>query len=434
MSEKKHPKILIVSRNVWDDSAGGSSTLSNIFQNFDSSKLAHIYIETKIPKTKCCNLFFQISEFSLINRIFNKSIKTGFFIDTNANNLSLNENVSKKEEQAMGYARRNRSIVHAFLREILWLFNGWRSKELKKFIEDFNPDVVWLDGSPLILMNRLHRYVLKISNKPSTIFLMDDAYTYKSCNSTPLNYLYRFFLRKLIKKNVDQSRDVFVCSPKMKEEYDDLFGINSMVISKGIDFSSKSFQSHQVNTPIKLVYLGQVIYGRVYSLISIVKALKEINKESIKAQLHIYTNNSIPDDIRQELEVENHSFLFKAVPYSETVDIINSSDILVFAESFVPQYRNVARLSFSTKITDYLSSGKCIFAIGPQDVAPIEYLMKEDSAIIATSENLILDKLNMLLNDKSIIAEYSKKAYDCAVKNHDKAKIDKLLFSVLNKG
>ena len=43
---KNLPKVLIVSRGVWDD-AGTSSTLSNIFQNYDSTKLSQIYIETK---------------------------------------------------------------------------------------------------------------------------------------------------------------------------------------------------------------------------------------------------------------------------------------------------------------------------------------------------------------------------------------------------
>lgn len=44
---QKLPKILIITRGVWDDSQGTSSTLSNIFCNYNPEQLSCIYIETK---------------------------------------------------------------------------------------------------------------------------------------------------------------------------------------------------------------------------------------------------------------------------------------------------------------------------------------------------------------------------------------------------
>ena len=64
------PKILILSRGVWDDTDGTSSTLTNLFQEYDPNKLAQIYIETIAPNTKCCHRFFQISEFSLVHKLY----------------------------------------------------------------------------------------------------------------------------------------------------------------------------------------------------------------------------------------------------------------------------------------------------------------------------------------------------------------------------
>ena len=75
--ESSLPKVLIISRGVWDDTKGTSSTLSNLFEDYDSDKLAHLYIETQMPNTKCCHRFFQISEFSLVHKLYKWWIKTG---------------------------------------------------------------------------------------------------------------------------------------------------------------------------------------------------------------------------------------------------------------------------------------------------------------------------------------------------------------------
>lgn len=425
------PKVLIVSRGVWDDSLGISSTLTNLFSNYDSDKVAHIYIETKRPNTQCCNWFFQISEFSLVHKIFRWKTKTGFRINTKSNDtIVVNEKIASKEANVMDFVRNNRSIFFTFLRELLWLLNGWKSKELKSFIEDFRPDVIWLDGSPLVFMNKLHNYVLKLSKKPGVIFLVDDVYSYKYCKGNLLRCFYRLLLRKSVKQVVDACEKVLVISPKMKKEYDAIFGINSIFITKGIDISKIKIQSQAMHDPIKLVYLGQVIYGRIYSLIAIKEALDIINSKGIKMQLLIYTNNSISEELKNKLLVKDSVFLMDPVPYNEVPNIIDESDVLVYVESFVDKHKNTARLSFSTKIADYLGSGKCILAIGPDDIAPIEYLKEENAAIVVTDISDVKRNLEELYHE-DLINYYANKGFECARKNHSSDMIDKIIKDTL---
>ena len=421
-----HPKILIISRNVWRDSEGYSSTLSNIFADYDPDKLAHLYIETKQPATSRCHHFFQISEFALIKKVYRWRTKTGKAFDSNEI-VNIDESVAQKEASTMNYVRGHRSIVFSFLRELLWLLNGWKSKELKQFVFDFNPDVVWLDGSPLILMNRLYRYVLKIAKKPSVIFLMDDVYTYESCSGFG-SKVYKFFLRKQVKSVVDQCGKVFVISPKMKREYDRLFGIDSIFVTKGI-MPLKKHTYLKIHKPVRMVYLGQIFYGRLDTLIRIVDTLTAINKEETKIQFSIYTSNQIPAEVLshwQKLEFIN---VEKPVPYSKVPSVIEENDVLIFVESFEKKSKKVARLSFSTKITDYLASDKCIMGIGPSDIAPIEYLKEEDAAVIVSD----LTQLSQVLTDldDDTINRYAEKAYQLGIKNHGKEKVDKTISDAL---
>lgn len=424
------PKILIISRNTWEDENGTSSTLSNLFADYSPDCIAHIYIETKQPKTNCCYQFFQISEISLVHKFYKWRTQTGHTIDTRSQMAPLqNRQSANQEEAAMNYVRGHRSIIFTMMREVLWSFNGWKSKELRKFILDFDPDVVWLDGSPLPLMNRLYNYALKISKKPATIFMQDDVYTYKSCRHTPLHLIHKWYLRQTIRRVVKKCNNMFVISPKMKKEYDEIFGVSSTIITKGINVPQSELIAI-AHKPIKLVYLGQIIYGRILSLIAIANALKKINNEEKRAQLYIYTNNKISEIQKEQLLDGGNVFIMPPVPFPEVTKVINENDVVVFVESFNPMYSRVARLSFSTKICDYLGSGKSILAIGSSDIASIEYFKDEDAALVATSVAEITNQIEKLSNQK-IIEKYSIKALNCAKKNHSKEKMNKIIYEKL---
>ena len=426
MLRGQFPKVLIVSRGVWDDN-GTSNTLTNIFSNYPPEQLAQIYIETKKPNTQHCKSFFQISEYSLIKKLSRWDTKTGQRVDAH---YVDDKGVAEKEASTMDYVREHRRYIYTILREFLWLLNGWKSKELKQFIIDENPDVIWLSGSPLILMNRLGGFVAKTVGKPYCVFEMDDVYSYKHSGGNLVKYIYRFFLRKNVKKLVNGASQLFVISPKMKKEYDAIFGTDSIVLTKGIDFSSVSHHPYAAHQPVQMVYMGKIIYDRFSSLELIGRALDEINQDVKHIILNIYTNNSI-EGIRKEKLIKNGNIVFHApVPYSEVKGVIENNDVVLFVESLNDKFKDTARLSFSTKITDYLASGKCIFAVGPDDIAPMEYFKENDAALVAHGYDEIRTKLMELLKP-GMIEAYSQKAFSCGMTNHDKAILDDIVYGKL---
>lgn len=423
------PKVLIVSRLVWDDSSN-SNTLGNLFKNYNPDRIARIYIESKFPNTNCCYRFYQISEFSLVKKLFNWRLSTGRIIDTRydkkVNDIDLK--VAKNEASTFNFVRGHRLWIFSILRDILWSFNGWKSKELKQFIHDFNPDIIWLDGSPLILMNRLNNYVLKESGKPAVTFLMDDVYDYRSCASV-WDKIYKYFLRKHVKKTVKSSKHVFVASPKMKEEYDQIFNINSTFLTKRIAVENLKLSIKDNSKPTRLIYLGNVLIGRLETLAEISQAIKRINSSNIQITLDIYTGDAISKKQRECFNVKGVT-LHGLVPYNEVPALIKNSDVQVFVESLEGTKSKIARLSFSTKIIDYLTSGKCILAVGSPELAPIEYFKNEDAALVATNKTEIPNVLLQLINSE-IVNEYAKKAMDCGIRNHERNKLDNQLISIL---
>lgn len=71
-----------------------------------------------------------------------------------------------------------------------------------------------------------------------------------------------------------------------------------------------------------------------------------------------------------------------SVPTDKVSDVQRQADILVYAESFDKSRRSLVRQSFSTKIVDYLNSSRSIFAVGLNDVASIDYFIKNNSAVV----------------------------------------------------
>ncbi len=425
---KSLPKVLIVSRGVWDESKGTSSTLSNLFSDYPANKLAMIYTETKLPYTDKCSRFFQISEYALVKKLFHWKTETGREVSPSTPLDEGFSSVAQKEEKTLGFIRRHRSIVFTFLRDVLWGLGLWKSKSLSLFIRQYNPDVLWFDGSTNIFLNNLYHHVYRIAKKPAAIFLMDDNYTYKSVIRG--HYIYRFFMRRSARRIIKECSKVYVISPKMKEEFDKTFNINSIILTKGIDYRCLQHEELPINNPLRLVYLGQIIYGRIDSLLSIVKALDSINKDKIKVKLFIYTNNYIKPNHLAILSKSQSVEIKPVVPYEQVPSVIKENDVLLFVESLNRKYNKDVRLSFSTKITDYLKSGKCIFAVGPKDSAPMSYFENEGCAIVAYNEDDIQRGIELLMKP-NVTRVFSQKAFETGKKNHNKDLMNERLFSGL---
>ncbi len=422
---QKLPKVLVVSTNAWRDNTG-INTLIQFFKCWDKNQIAQIYTKSTLPKTEVCDRFFRISENAVMKSVVKRNIKTGSVVENEKDVSEENKAAASNEQKLYSHGGKRFSGILSFCREIVWKFGKWKTKELDKFIEEFNPDVLFMPIYPTVYMGRIQRYIIKKTNKPVVSYLADDNYTFKNVKKDPISLLVRCNLRKHVKFVVDNSDKLLVIAPKQKEEYDRIFGVNSDVLTKGIDFSKIPFEEKPINKPVKLVYTGKLIIGRWLSLAAMAKALDKINKDGIQAELDIYTTDVLTEEQKKALNFGGCS-VKGALKLDEVQAVQRNADVLVFVESLEKKYKHIARLSFSTKITDYLKNGKCIFAIGDKEIAPIDYFNRYDSAITASSYEEIEEKLIALIRNPEKISEYSKKAYNCGKEHHDISDMNKLL-------
>lgn len=421
---KRPPRILVMSVPSWN-SRVGANTWATLLKQYDSKNIASIYIRDEVSDSKVCSRYFCISENRIIKSLLNRKIKTGYEVcqvdDESVSDLEAHNELYKK----MG---RKRSYLMLLAREIIWKFGRWNTPELRRFIDEFKPDIVLHSMDGYIHLNRITQYVIKQTGAKAAGYIWDDNFSYKVEKGIGFK-IYRFFQRLSLKKLARSTQAFFAITEKTKREADSFFGIDCTVLTKPLN-SEPQVNYGEITKPLKMLYTGSLYIGRDRSLERVSAALENLNSNGDEIFLDVYTQTELPVEAKQKIE-NRWCILHPPIPQKEVIEKQKQADILLFLEDIDGKYAKAARLSFSTKITDYLSAGKCIFAVGNRDTAPMEYLAKNNAALTASSFEEIITALNVLTSNSEIIVEYAKRAYDCGKANHNIMDIKMKLDSVL---
>ena len=427
MSDKR-PNVLVCTVGAWSDNVG-SNTMSELFRDYPKDKLACLYIRSNRSDSESCFRYFHIFEGRVLKSIFHRNLVTGEEFRLG----DVQDNAKDLEEEKARYDkyRRKKRWPFLFAREFVWLFGQWKCKELDKFLDDFNPEVLVCPIESYIHFNRINEYIIN-REKPRVIgFLWDDNFTYKQQPHSWGYKIHRWWLRHGVKRLVSKCENVVALSPKMKEEADAEFGIDSVLLTKPI-FDQPPFAEYTPSEPIRMLYTGNLYVGRDGTLASIVDAIKEINKDGQKIILDVYTSTIIKQELEDRIKVDGCCVVHDPISQSEVLKLQKEADVLLFLES-LKQEGGDARLSFSTKITDYFCAGKCIWAVGSNHLSAIDYLVKQDAAVCSLSKDDILPALERMVSEKAIISEYAQKGWQCGHDKHDANTIISKLNKIINR-
>lgn len=412
-------KIMVISDASWRDDNNIGNTFNDIFQNHPKEDIAFIYGRPDLPSTTKCDIFFQFSEVRMIRKIFNKNVKVGMVVN-NDFNVTENDDV-KKGNKIYKIFRKTRLNIFLIARELLWRTFSVQNKEMYDFIDKFNPDIIFNLATPGIYMNKIQQEIIRYSKKESYIYFVDDLYSLKQFSISPFYWIRRLFQIQAIKKTVLSSSKIYVISELMKKEYDQLLNRETSILAKTGRFTINHNNYENIDMKsIKFVYTGNLIYGRFKVIYEIAKALKEINEENkTNHYLDIYSATELS---RRQIHIlKSNSYVnFKGkVSSSNAIKAQYNGDILIHVESFELRNKLTTRLSFSTKIVDYFQTGKCMFAVGPKINGSLQYLEKNNAAIVSYDKNDIKYKLLDLVLDKNLITHIGKNAFDLGYKNHN---------------
>ena len=418
-------RVLFVSDWPVNLAVSSGNTFLNIMPQ--TIEVESVYTRNGLPD-KCVQKAFCINEKMIIKRLFGRSRYSGKIILERYGEDKEVKSIDCVNERIVRLARKKRYTIMFWVQDILWGTNVWKSSELKSFLCDCNPDFIFTLFTNNVIINRLILHIVKTLNKPLILYAWDNNYQWNKYQRSPLRWINHYFERVYMRKVINQAKKFYVISDIQKQDYECIFRKPCSILTKGADFFGDMPVKDADNDILQLVYTGNVSANRWKSLAIIVDALQRLNKKKVVAQLRIYTGTPLTAMMEKALNKEGSSFVMGSVAANDIVEIQKQADILVHVEAFEPKYKFAVRQSFSTKIVDYLHQAKCIFAVGPADVASIDYLIKNDAAIVACDKVQVEQKLRKLFANPQLLIEYGEKAWECGKRNHQIDKIQSKLY------
>lgn len=422
-------RVLVSTVGAWSDYVG-ANTMSEFFKDYDKDKLASLYIRANISDSLSCKKYFHIYEGRVLKSIFKRNTKTGEEY-TIGKQLTVNTDIDEEIARYNKF-RKKKNWFYLFAREFVWQFGKWRTKELDAFLDDFEPDVLVCPIESYIHFNRINEYIIKKKHPRVIGFLWDDNFTYKQDTHSFGYKLHRWWLRHSVKRMVKQSEAIVALSPKMKMEADNEFGINSLILAKPI-FKQPDFKEYMPSVPLRLLYTGNLYVDRDQTIATLVDVIREVNSFGQKVVLDIYTSTAIKPELEKRIKVDGCCVVHKPIKQSEVLQFQKEADVLLFVEALESETGGYARLSFSTKLTDYFCAGKCIWAIGSDKMSAIDYLKSQDAALCSMDRESIKNTLERLVEDSALINKYAHKGWTCGHYNHNSEEILNKLYSLINK-
>ena len=424
------PRVLVSSVTSWNDRVG-ADTYSALFLDYDIDSLANLYIREEMPNSRVCARYFKISESKVLRSVLSRGIRTGKELrgvapDPDEDDLAAQRDTADR----YGKHRRRRSWLLLCARELAWRLGRWRTAELDAFLDDFEPEVVLFGMEGYIHFNRINRYIVKRTGARAIGYFYDDNFTYKQ-HPWSIGYrVYRFFQRRDLRKTARCCTAFFAISPKTKAECDAFFGIDSVLLTKPVESQSGVWTPYSPGDPIRMLYTGNLLYGRLNALSLISDALRRVNEAGLRVVADVYTTTALTEAETSRLDVAVR--VHPSVAQGEVLAMQRSADVLLFIEDVTGPHRSVSRLSFSTKLTDYMAAGRAVLAVAAPNVAPLEYLKAEDAALCASSPDEILRQLQRITADPSVIQEYGSRAFACGQRNHDARSVRKRLYDTID--
>ena len=211
----------------------------------------------------------------------------------------------------------------------------------------------------------------------------------------------------------------------MASEYSDFFNRPFKPIMNIVSLKPRTTLTNK--DIVQISYFGSLYYNRLEAIKQFCTFLKKIISPKLEKiyQVCIYTSSPISNEQINDLLNYNVKYL-GFVSGEDYNHALESTDILLHVESDDLRYKQLTRLSVSTKIPEYLMSYRPIIAFGPTELASIRLINEIDERLVVPSvnnNNNIIKNLSNIINNVQLRKELSEECYLYACKHFLREKV-----------
>lgn len=403
-------KILVISRNPWDEANAVGNTVSNFFRGIEGLEFAHIYFRSGSPDNPLCTRYYRVTEGEVLKKwCCRKKIGAGFRWEKTPAPRQQTEK-ERKEKYLVRMIQKHKLKVAYKLSDRLWYSEKWINGNLRAFVAAFSPDLVFtfVKSAPQYYLTV--RFLREEFGIPVFSWIADDEYTglarKKSCREIEnLRYILR------------ESAVVRGCSRELCDYYNGIFGCEASPLYKSCDLSTPV--KEVVNYPLRLVYAGNLLYGRLEILKRIAATLEELRAVGKQAALDIYSGTPLSARDRLYFDGTACTRFLGRRDYGLIKKELAAADVVLHVESFEPEQLLKTKYSFSTKIIDALQSGNVLLAVGPAEQASMGYIRRIPGTCVIQNVNRIGEDLAFFLADAPSLRSRAQAIRAFAAEHHD---------------
>ena len=406
--------ILVIS-DLWDDQNAEGNTYSNWFfgKEWQDDIFSNFFWRAQQPQNHVCQDYYRVTEIELLRKIFTPC-KIGehfLYCDQSETGICQNNSGSREKKMIAWLHKHPFHVIYA-VKEFLQRNVNWRNRRFIQYLEKFNPSIVFGTAGGVGVLPAFVYCIRKHTNAKIVLYLSDDWISrYEK---------YPWYRRRILIRNyvwgIQHADKLYGATELLCQEYGRKYNVEITPLYKGCQLSEIPQSNNEV---VKLVYAGNLFYGRDETLVAFAAALKKCNETVPRAMLEIYTGTPVSDELRKKLDIPGASQIMGQRPYEEIKEILNTADIVLHVESFQQEQIDYVHYSFSTKIIDCLQSGSVTMAIGPAGIASVEYIRNIPGTVVVDDLQKIPDMLGELLEKRDRFPEMTRQSREFAKKNHD---------------
>lgn len=398
-----HPRLLIVGTTPYS-TKDQSRSFDAFFHYWEKENLAQIFCKPQSPVKGHCGTLFQITDYRVLQRWKGKKLETGkvYYYDDLPDS---NESVQRTDETssapfAYKFGLKHTPLTH-LLRGLLWRKRFWCTEALNKWLDDFNPECVFLSFSDDYFIPQIALYVAERYNIPIVNSVLDDYYFNTRFSLNPLYWWYKLTYKKLIRKVLAHKGSAIYISDKIRDKYNSDLGLDGETIYLTSTVERKPFAPVNTENPL-ITYFGNIGMGRNHSLNDIGYALGVINPNY---KLEIYSGAK--DSALYAIFKDNPNIYYGGmIPYEQVQEKMQNSDVTVIVEGFKKEDVNLSRYSLSTKAADALASGATILTYGSQECGIVEYMQSTKASFVCTDKGQLVGIIKQMLERKDLQEQY----------------------------
>lgn len=379
------PRILIYEHPPINKDGIGK-TLYAFFYNWSKKELAQIYtVDLPIDEELC--QYHYISE-------------TGGNAENTSEARELREN---KRNSRLFHILSNfaHSDLGTIFRSAKYLNMVKHDRSLEQWIDNFSPECVFYGIGENVQENLYILELAKTRRLPLVLYVSDDYMTKWLEHKHFKGYAKKLY--DTYKASIDYASLMIVISDKMEELYrkqfpsiDYLVASNSAVCKRNLIDQNNNSE----NDKIVFSYTGNLGFGRWQMLSEFSKVIDKINRSQneVTLYLEIYSQEKPAEDILNKITDQYSSYHTNVI--GDELDRVRiNANVLLLVESFDSQYESILSTALSTKVPEYLSYGKNIFAWAPYYAWSLDYLKSNNAAYCVSSpdiENNLYEYVNEL--------------------------------------